>query len=158
MAQGSLPAQLDPLPALTYAPGLSVPAAGRGVTAGQDAGIDGHWREIHASGQGLAFTLPEPARAGTSEVQLGATTGPHGAGPVPIAGSRATTLELRPDLERIGYEPATHALTVTVRPLARPGDLVITLGAGNIQLSCNDIIEQLEQKYEPAKKKSLVRI
>jgi UDP-N-acetylmuramate--alanine ligase len=38
------------------------------------------------------------------------------------------------------------------------GDLVITLGAGNIQLTCNELIEALEHRYEPAARKNLVRI
>lgn len=58
----------------------------------------------------------------------------------------------------VTYVPKREDVASHITQLARPGDLVITLGAGNIQLSCNDIIEQLEQKYEPAKKKSLVRI
>jgi UDP-N-acetylmuramate-alanine ligase len=41
---------------------------------------------------------------------------------------------------------------------AQPGDLVITLGAGNIQLSCNEVIELLEQRHGAASKKNLVRI
>ncbi len=41
---------------------------------------------------------------------------------------------------------------------ARPGDLVITLGAGNIQLTCNEVIELLEQRLGPAAKKNLVRV
>ena len=34
----------------------------------------------------------------------------------------------------------------------------ITLGAGNIQLSCNDVIELLEKRLGTATKKNLVRI
>jgi UDP-N-acetylmuramate--alanine ligase len=41
---------------------------------------------------------------------------------------------------------------------AGPGDLVITLGAGNIQLSCNEVIELLERRLGAATKKNLVRI
>jgi len=41
---------------------------------------------------------------------------------------------------------------------ARPGDLVITLGAGNIQLTCNELIELLEKRLGPATKKNLVRV
>ncbi|MEZ4364834.1 MAG: UDP-N-acetylmuramate--L-alanine ligase [Kofleriaceae bacterium] len=40
---------------------------------------------------------------------------------------------------------------------AQPGDLVITLGAGNIQLTCNEVIERLEQRLGPATRKNLVR-
>jgi len=41
---------------------------------------------------------------------------------------------------------------------AKPGDLVITLGAGNIQLSCNEVIALLEKRLGAATKKNLVRI
>jgi UDP-N-acetylmuramate--alanine ligase len=41
---------------------------------------------------------------------------------------------------------------------ARPGDLVITLGAGNVQLVCNEVIELLERRLGPASKKNLVRV
>ncbi len=41
---------------------------------------------------------------------------------------------------------------------AKPTDLVITLGAGNIQLTCNDLIELLEKRLGPATRKNLVRI
>jgi UDP-N-acetylmuramate--alanine ligase len=41
---------------------------------------------------------------------------------------------------------------------AKPGDLVITLGAGNIQLTCNEIIALLEKRLGTATKKNLVKI
>ncbi|MGE5184778.1 MAG: UDP-N-acetylmuramate--L-alanine ligase [Acidobacteriota bacterium] len=41
---------------------------------------------------------------------------------------------------------------------ARAGDLAITLGAGNIQLTCNELIELLEKRFGPATKKNLVRV
>src|SRR5262249_47970307 len=41
---------------------------------------------------------------------------------------------------------------------AKTGDLVITLGAGNIQLVCNDVIALLEKRLGPATKKNLVRV
>jgi len=41
---------------------------------------------------------------------------------------------------------------------AKSGDLVITLGAGNIQLSCNEVIALLEKRLGQATKKNLVRI
>ncbi len=41
---------------------------------------------------------------------------------------------------------------------AKPTDLVITLGAGNIQVSCNELIELLEKRLGPATRKNLVRI
>jgi UDP-N-acetylmuramate--alanine ligase len=41
---------------------------------------------------------------------------------------------------------------------AKGGDLLITLGAGNIQLSCNEVIDLLEKTRGPATKKNPVRI
>jgi len=41
---------------------------------------------------------------------------------------------------------------------AKPGDLVITLGAGNIQLVCNEVIERLEKRLGVASRKNLVRV
>ncbi|MEZ4398799.1 MAG: UDP-N-acetylmuramate--L-alanine ligase [Kofleriaceae bacterium] len=41
---------------------------------------------------------------------------------------------------------------------AKSGDLMITLGAGNIQITCNEVIELLEKTKGPATKKNLVRI
>jgi hypothetical protein len=35
---------------------------------------------------------------------------------------------------------------------------MITLGAGNIQLSCNEVIAELEKTRGPAARKNLVRI
>jgi UDP-N-acetylmuramate--alanine ligase len=40
----------------------------------------------------------------------------------------------------------------------KPTDLVITLGAGNIQVSCNELIESLEKTRGPATRKNLVRL
>ena len=41
---------------------------------------------------------------------------------------------------------------------AQPGDLVITLGAGNIQLVCNEVIALLEKRLGPATRKNLVKV
>jgi UDP-N-acetylmuramate--alanine ligase len=40
----------------------------------------------------------------------------------------------------------------------KPTDLVITLGAGNIQVTCNELIELLEKTRGPATRKNLVRL
>jgi UDP-N-acetylmuramate--alanine ligase len=39
----------------------------------------------------------------------------------------------------------------------KSGDLVITLGAGDIQLTCNELIEALEKRLGPATRKNLVK-
>ena len=47
----------------------------------------------------------------------------------------------------------------TLADQVKSGDIVITLGAGNIQLCCNELIECLEQRRgEPATRKNLVRV
>ena len=54
--------------------------------------------------------------------------------------------------------PRREDLAAWLDAHARPGDLVITLGAGNIQLTCNELIELLEKRLGPATKKNLVRV
>jgi len=58
----------------------------------------------------------------------------------------------------VAYVPRREDVASELVAQARPGDLVITLGAGNIQLSCNEVIELLEQRHGAASKKNLVRI
>jgi UDP-N-acetylmuramate--alanine ligase len=58
----------------------------------------------------------------------------------------------------ITYVPKREDVAAWLDHEARPGDLVITLGAGNIQLTCNDVIALLEKRLGAATKKNLVRI
>ena len=58
----------------------------------------------------------------------------------------------------ITYVPRREDLAKWLDEHAKPTDLVITLGAGNIQLVCNDLIELLEKRLGPATKKNLVRV
>jgi UDP-N-acetylmuramate--alanine ligase len=58
----------------------------------------------------------------------------------------------------ITYVPRREDLAAWLDAQARPGDLVITLGAGNIQLVCNDLIALLEHRLGAATKKNLVRV
>jgi UDP-N-acetylmuramate--alanine ligase len=58
----------------------------------------------------------------------------------------------------IHHIPQREALAAWLDAQARPGDLVITLGAGNIQLTCNEVIDLLEKRLGPATKKNLVRV
>jgi UDP-N-acetylmuramate--alanine ligase len=60
--------------------------------------------------------------------------------------------------EDITYLPRREDLATWIDDHAKTGDLVITLGAGNIQLVCNDVIELLEKRFGPATKKNLVRV
>lgn len=83
------------------------------------------------------------------------------AGETPIAGISSESLVKA--VEDNGHKDVTHVgrredVAVHLESLARDGDVVITLGAGNIQLSCNEIIELLEATREPAQLKNLVRI
>lgn len=58
----------------------------------------------------------------------------------------------------VTYVPRRRDLAAYLAERMRPGDVVITLGAGDIQLTCNELIEQLEKTREPATVKNLVRI
>ena len=58
----------------------------------------------------------------------------------------------------VAYVPGRRDLAAYLTERLRPGDVVITLGAGDIQLTCNELIEQLEKSHEPATLKNLVRI
>jgi len=58
----------------------------------------------------------------------------------------------------ITYVPRRDDLAPWLDAQARPGDLMITLGAGNIQLVCNEVIALLERRLGAATKKNLVRI
>jgi len=58
----------------------------------------------------------------------------------------------------ITYIPRREDIAGWLDAQAKPGDLLITLGAGNIQLSCNEVIELLEKRLGAATKKNLVRI
>jgi UDP-N-acetylmuramate--alanine ligase len=58
----------------------------------------------------------------------------------------------------ITYVPKREDVATWLDQHAKPGDLVITLGAGNIQLTCNEIIALLEKRLGAATKKNLVKI
>jgi len=83
------------------------------------------------------------------------------AGEKPIEGVTSETLVRM--CRDAGHKAVTHVprredLARWLDDQAKPGDLVITLGAGNIQLTCNDVIELFEQRLGPATKKNLVRL
>jgi len=79
--------------------------------------------------------------------------------PIPGITSEALVKLLRdsghPDAH---YLPKREDLAAWLDARAKPGDLVITLGAGNIQLTCNEVIELLEKRLGAATKKNLVRV
>ena len=83
------------------------------------------------------------------------------AGEKPIEGISSEALIARcrgaghPDAH---YVPRREDLARWLDERAQPGDLVITLGAGNIQLTCNEVIERLEARLGAATKKNLVRV
>src|SRR5262245_44470740 len=58
----------------------------------------------------------------------------------------------------VTHVPRREDLARWLDEQAKDGDLVITLGAGNIQLTCNDVIELFEQRLGPATTKNLVRV
>jgi UDP-N-acetylmuramate--alanine ligase len=83
------------------------------------------------------------------------------AGEKPIDGiSSAALVELARQAghQDVAYIARREDLAAWLDAHAHPGDLVITLGAGNIQLTCNEVIELLEQRLGAATKKNLVRV
>jgi UDP-N-acetylmuramate--alanine ligase len=55
------------------------------------------------------------------------------------------------------YVPRREDVAAVLDAAARPGDVVITLGAGDIQLTCNDVTELLEKRLGPATRKNPVK-
>jgi UDP-N-acetylmuramate--alanine ligase len=83
------------------------------------------------------------------------------AGEKPIDGvSSETVVKLARDAghKDISYVSKREEIAPWLDGHAKPGDLVITLGAGNIQLSCNEVIALLEKRLGAATKKNLVRV
>jgi UDP-N-acetylmuramate--alanine ligase len=83
------------------------------------------------------------------------------AGEKPIEGvSSETLVKLAREAghKDITYVPKREDLAAWLDAQAKPGDLVITLGAGNIQLTCNELIALLEKRLGTATKKNLVRV
>jgi UDP-N-acetylmuramate--alanine ligase len=83
------------------------------------------------------------------------------AGEKPIDG--ITSANLVSAVKQVGHADAVHIarredIAAWMVQHAKPGDLLLTLGAGNIQLSCNEVIELLEKAHGPASKKNLVRV
>ena len=82
------------------------------------------------------------------------------AGEEPIAG--ATSSALAKAIEKGGHPSVKHIprredLAPYLGQLLERGDMLITLGAGDIQLTCNEVIEILESTREPAVIKNLAR-
>ena len=83
------------------------------------------------------------------------------AGEKPIAGANASALAQAIQdngHNNVEYIPRREDVAQHLADTAQPGDIIITLGAGNIQLSCNEIIELLEKTRKPAIQKNLVTI
>jgi UDP-N-acetylmuramate--alanine ligase len=57
----------------------------------------------------------------------------------------------------VSYVPRREEVAAALDAHIRQGDLVITLGAGDIQLTCNDLIDLLEKRFGPASKKNPVK-
>lgn len=58
----------------------------------------------------------------------------------------------------VDYVARREDVAAKLAEAARPGDLVITLGSGNFHLTCNELVEILEQTHEPATVKNLARM
>lgn len=83
------------------------------------------------------------------------------AGEKPIDGvssQRLVELAKQAGHRDIAYVPRREDIAAWLDSQAHPNDLVITLGAGNIQLACNEVISLLEKRLGAATRKNLVRI
>jgi UDP-N-acetylmuramate--alanine ligase len=138
------------------------PSEVRATLAGARAGFAG--RRVVAAFQPHRYTrtrdqFAEFARAFGDADKL-VVCDVFAAGEAPIAGAGA--VELVDAIRLHGHPDVTHiARREDVAPfIARhtePGDLVLTLGAGDIQLTCNELIESLEATRGPAALKNLAR-
>jgi UDP-N-acetylmuramate--alanine ligase len=67
----------------------------------------------------------------------------------PIPGITGATISELIELpaDRVVYEPSFTAIPGRVAELSRPGDLVVTMGIGNVYLLCDDIREVCERRH-----------
>ncbi len=82
------------------------------------------------------------------------------AGEKPIDG--ITSQALVAAIRASGHPDVTHIarredLAAAMDTHAKPGDLAITLGAGDVQLTCNELVDLLETRLGPATKKNPVK-
>ncbi len=82
------------------------------------------------------------------------------AGEKPIDGISSETLVRA--IKEAGHKDVSYVarredIAGVLDPLVKNGDLVITLGAGDIQLTCNELTDLLEQRLGPATKKNPAR-
>ncbi len=138
------------------------PAEVRATLAGARAGFPG--RRIVAAFQPHRFTrtrdqFDEFSRA-FADCDVLLLCDVFAAGEEPIAGANSAALARA--VEKAGHPSVKHIprredLAPYLGQLALRGDMVITLGAGDIQLTCNELIEILEATREPAAIKNLAR-
>jgi len=84
---------------------------------------------------------------------------PAGEQPIEGANTEALVKAVKDNGHKdVTYVPKREDIAEHLSDKLRPGDLVITLGAGNIQLTCNELIEKLEATRGSAVLKNLVRI
>jgi UDP-N-acetylmuramate--alanine ligase len=71
----------------------------------------------------------------------------------PIPGVTGATISDLIDLpaERVIYEPRYDAVPERIAELARPGDLVVTMGIGNVYLLCDEIRDACAQQVSEAR-------
>jgi UDP-N-acetylmuramate--alanine ligase len=84
---------------------------------------------------------------------------PAGERPIEGVSSEAVVRRIREAGHRdVAYVARREDVAAWLDAQAQPGDLLLTLGAGNIQLTCNEVIELLEKRLGPATQKNPVRI
>jgi UDP-N-acetylmuramate--alanine ligase len=84
---------------------------------------------------------------------------PAGEKPIEGANSEALTKAIQDNGHKnVSYVPRRIDVAPHLVERVKSGDLVITLGSGDIQLTCNELIELLEKTRAPAALKNLARV
>ncbi len=66
--------------------------------------------------------------------------------PIPGVSGELIARKVELPVDHVVYEPDWHAVASRVAALARPGDLLLTMGIGDIYLLCNDILAELRER------------
>jgi UDP-N-acetylmuramate--alanine ligase len=138
------------------------PAEVRATLAGARAGFPG--RRIVAAFQPHRYTrtrdqFDEFSRA-FADCDVLLLCDVFAAGEEPIAGATSAALAKAIEMgghPHVKYIPRREDLAPYLGEFLERGDMLITLGAGDIQLTCNEAIEVLEATREPAVIKNLAR-
>jgi len=113
-----------------------------------------------AATQGWSFAAYSIAERMTNDADKVVLCDIFAAGEKPIDGISSETLVRA--IKEAGHKDVSYVarredIAAMLDPQVKNGDLVITLGAGDIQLTCNELTDALEKRLGPASKKNPAR-